>query len=412
MTKKLHKLFTLFLAVAVFFTYLPAASMLGADTNAYAASYAGTLKQHDTGQKLSGKTVEIWVARATSNTKLENVELKYGPCVEAADGGSFHKYEIDTGKKDILVYCVEHGVVQRSDKLKSVEEKNSYYAKAYEKDGHAQSIENMKKVLMFSPTTGSDFGELRDLGYTGSGNLNDWIAASQALIWECGQLMREDKNFTLTASGLYYRSSYQGERTKKIPKTHYYNCLDKTAQAIYKFMVREIKKYEHFDASIASTDKSKPKQLAIAEDATFPVTLEIASGSYGDDLYLAEETESGKVKKLSSKIAELKYDKTKKTYSIVVKTEEALNKTSSLLTQERKTQIIANIKNLKCGFRDRRLIKNAWLFIQKIDAVLLVKARKRIVDFFFCVSLPAKDRDEVVHRHIKSLVSIFSVNDA
>ena len=327
MTKKLHKLFTLFLAVAVFFTYLPAASMLGADTNAYAASYAGTLKQHDTGQKLSGKTVEIWVARATSNTKLQNVELEYGPCVEAADGGSFHKYEIDTGKKDILVYCVEHGVVQRSDKLKSVIENNSYYAKAYENKGHAQSIENMKKVLMFAPTTGSDFGELRDLGYTGSGNLNDWIAASQALIWECGQLMREDKNFTLSASGLYYRSSYQGERTKKIPKTHYYNCLDKTAQAIYKFMVREIKKYEHFDASIASTDKSKPKQLAIAEDATFPVTLEIASGSYGDDLYLAEETESGKVKKLSSKIAELKYDKTKKTYSIVVKTEEALNKT-------------------------------------------------------------------------------------
>lgn len=322
-----HRIFTLLLAIAVIFTYMPFSNLLGYDNTAFAASYSGTLKQSDTGNKLSGKTVEIHVVRY--NSKMEGPEDAYldvGPCVEDGDGGKIHKFEIATGKKDILVYCVEHGVVQRSDKLKAYERKTSYYANAYDRR-NKQIIDNMQKVMMFAPTTGSTIKELRDLGYKGSGSMNAWIAASQALIWECGQLMRTDKNFTLKANNLYYQSYFEGPRTKKIPKTHFYNCLNSNAQDIYNFMVKEIKKYEHFDASIASKDKKKPKEIALGEAESYPVTIEVAAGSYGDDLYLAEETSSGGEKKIAKSLAELKYDKANKKYSIIVKSAEVLNKT-------------------------------------------------------------------------------------
>ena len=323
-----HRIFTLLLAIAVIFTYMPFSNLLGYDNTAFAASYSGTLKQSDTGNKLSGKTVEIHVVRYNSKMKdAKQAYLDIGPCVEDGDGGKIHKFEIATGKKDILVYCVEHGVVQRSDKLKAYERKSSYYAQAYINEGYEQSIKNMQKVMMFAPTTGSTMKELRDLGYKGSGSMNAWIAASQALIWECGQLMRTDKNFTLKANNLYYQSYFEGPRTKKIPKTHFYNCLNSNAQDIYNFMVKEIKKYEHFDASIASIDKKKPKEIALGEVESYPVTIEVAAGSYGDDLYLAEETSSGGEKKIAKSLAELKYDKANKKYSIIVKSAEVLNKT-------------------------------------------------------------------------------------
>lgn len=327
MRKKVsHKIFTFFLAIAVFFTYMPFSSLFGYDNTAFAASYSGTLKQSDTGNKLSGKTVEIYVARYNSKMKGPNdAYLDIGPCVEDGDGGKIHKFEIATGKKDILVYCVEHGVVQRSDKLKAVNRKESYYANAYDGE-NKQIIDNMQTVMMFAPTTGSTMKELRDLGYKGSGSMNAWVAASQVLIWECGQKMRTDKDFTLKASGLYYQSYFEGPRTKKIPKTHYYDCLNSNAQDIYNFMVKEIKKYKHFDASIASTDKKKPKEIALGEVESYPVTIEVAAGSYGDDLYLAEETSSGE-KKIAKNLAELTYDKANKKYSIIVKSAEVLNKT-------------------------------------------------------------------------------------
>lgn len=323
-----HRIFTLLLAIAVIFTYMPFSNLLGYDNTAFAASYSGTLKQSDTGNKLSGKTVEIHVVRYNSKMKDEKqAYLDVGPCVEDGDGGKIHKFEIATGKKDILVYCVEHGVVQRSDKLKAYDRDASYYAQAYINEGYEQSIKNMQKVMMFAPTTGSTMKELRDLGYKGSGSMNAWIAASQALIWECGQLMRTDKNFTLKANNLYYQSYFEGPRTKKIPKTHFYNCLNSNAQDIYNFMVKEIKKYEHFDASIASKDKKKPKEIALGEVESYPVTIEVAAGSYGDDLYLAEETSSGGEKKIAKSLAELNYDKANKKYSIIVKSAEVLNKT-------------------------------------------------------------------------------------
>ena len=323
-----HRIFTLLLAIAVIFTYMPFSNLLGYDNTAFAASYSGTLKQSDTGNKLSGKTVEIHVVRYNSKMKDEKqAYLDVGPCVEDGDGGKIHKFEIATGKKDILVYCVEHGVVQRSDKLKAYDRDASYYAQAYINEGYEQSIKNMQKVMMFAPTTGSTMKELRDLGYKGSGSMNAWIAASQVLIWECGQLMRTDKNFTLKANNLYYQSYFEGPRTKKIPKTHFYNCLNSNAQDIYNFMVKEIKKYEHFDASIASKDKKKPKEIALGEVESYPVTIEVAAGSYGDDLYLAEETSSGGEKKIAKSLAELNYDKANKKYSIIVKSAEVLNKT-------------------------------------------------------------------------------------
>ena len=325
--KRMHKIFTLFLAIAVFFTYMPFSTLLGYDNTAFAASYSGTLKQSSTGYKLSGKTVEINVVRYNSKMELQDSYLDVGPCVEDGDGGKIHKFEIATGKKDILVYCVEHGVVQRSDKLKAVEEKKSFYAQAYIRENHEQALKNMKKVMMFAPTTGSTMKELRDLGYKGSASMNAWIAASQVLIWECGQLMRTDKEFTLKANGLYYQSYFEGPQTKKIPKTHFFNCLDEEAKDIYRFMVKEIKKYEHFDVSIASKNKNKPKEINLDENTTLPVTIEVAAGSYGDDLYLAEETSSGGEKKIAKSLAELNYDKANKKYSITVKSAEVLNKT-------------------------------------------------------------------------------------
>ncbi len=61
--KRMHKIFTLFLAIAVVFTYMPFSNLLGYNNTAFAASYSGTLKQSSTGYKLSGKTVEINVLR-------------------------------------------------------------------------------------------------------------------------------------------------------------------------------------------------------------------------------------------------------------------------------------------------------------------------------------------------------------
>ena len=92
-------------------------------------------------------------------------------------------------------------------------------------------------------------------------------------------MMREDKNFTMKANGLYYQSYFEGPRTKKIPKTHYYDCLNSNAKDIYDFMVKEIKKYEHFDASIASLDRKKPKEIALGEVESYPETIDVAEGS-------------------------------------------------------------------------------------------------------------------------------------
>lgn len=329
MTKKYrHKTLTILLAFAVVFTYMPFSAMSG-DSTAYAKekSYSGTLRQSDTGNRLSGKTVEIRFPKYSERTRPRDTRLATGPCVESGEGRIIHKFEIDTGSKDILVYCLEHGVMQRSDKLASVIEDDSHYAWAYKNEGEAQTIANIQKVLMFAPATGSSYSELKDLGYTGSGNLKAWIAAAQALIWECGQLMRKDKDFTLTASGLYYQSYFEGPRTTKIPKTHFFSSLNEDAKDIYRFMVKEIKKYEHFDASIASGTENRPKEIALGEIESYPVTKEIAAGSYGDDLYLAEKTSAGTEKKIDKSLAELKYDKANKKYSIVIKSEEVLNKT-------------------------------------------------------------------------------------
>ena len=247
-----HKILSMFLALAVIVTYMPFASMLGDSNTAYAASYSGTLKQSPTGNKLSGKAVEIHVVRY--NSKMDSTDEAYmetGVCIESGEGEPIHKFEIATKSNDVLVYCVEHGVAQRSDKLTAKKLKKSYYGTYFEKN-YRQSLRNMQKVMMFAPVTGSTFSELKDLGYKGSGNMNAWIAASQALIWECGQLMRTDKNFTLKANGLYYQSYRYGPRTKPIPAKHFYNCLDEDAKSIYRFMEKEIKKYEKFDKSIAS----------------------------------------------------------------------------------------------------------------------------------------------------------------
>ena len=252
MSKKLklgHKILSMCLALAVIVTYIPFASILGDSGTAYAASYSGTLKQSPTGNKLSGKAVEIKVVRYNSKMDRTKAYMDDGVCIESGEGEPIHKFEIATKSKDVLVYCVEHGVAQRSDKLSARTLGQSYYGYVFN-EYYRQSLRNMQKVMMFAPVTGSTFSELKDLGYKGSGNMNAWIAASQALIWECGQLMRTDKNFTLKANGLYYQSYRYGPRTKPIPAKHFYNCLDEDAKSIYRFMEKEIKKYEKFDPCV------------------------------------------------------------------------------------------------------------------------------------------------------------------
>ena len=105
-----HKILSMFLALAVIVTYMPFASILGDSGTAYAASYSGTLKQSPTGNKLSGKAVEIHVLRYNSGTSLGSEKMDEGVCIESGEGEPIHKFEIATKSKDILVYCAEHGV--------------------------------------------------------------------------------------------------------------------------------------------------------------------------------------------------------------------------------------------------------------------------------------------------------------
>ena len=124
-----HKILSMFLALAVIVTYMPFASMLGDSNTAYAASYSGTLKQSPTGNKLSGKAVEIHVVRYNSKVTPARTKHKWktGVCIESGEGEPIHKFEIATKSKDVLVYCVEHGVAQRSDKLTAKTLEKSYY---------------------------------------------------------------------------------------------------------------------------------------------------------------------------------------------------------------------------------------------------------------------------------------------
>ena len=105
-----HKILSMFLALAVIVTYMPFASILGNSGTAYAASYSGTLKQSPTGNKLSGKAVEIKVVRYNSKMEKAEAYMDDGVCIESGEGEPIHKFEIATKSKDVLVYCVEHGV--------------------------------------------------------------------------------------------------------------------------------------------------------------------------------------------------------------------------------------------------------------------------------------------------------------
>lgn len=80
--------------------------------------------------------------------------MENGVCIESGEGAPIHKFEIATKSKDVLVYCVEHGVAQRSDKLTAKRYNQSYYAAGLESES-PQALRNMQKVMMFAPVTGS-----------------------------------------------------------------------------------------------------------------------------------------------------------------------------------------------------------------------------------------------------------------
>ena len=51
--------------------------------------------------------------------------------------------------------------------------------------------------------------------------ITDWYVASQMLVWECQQMMR-DENFVRKANGNSYETGHRtGVYTSKIPAEHY-----------------------------------------------------------------------------------------------------------------------------------------------------------------------------------------------
>ena len=284
-TRKLgHKVLTLLMALAIVFTTIPVGIMTGTVNTADAAT-KGTLKQINlTNYALkSNKYMEIRLA------DYQNGKTAIGSCTES--GMQLHHFSIG----GVLVFCMEHGVVQKEVTLKAVERGDSSFAKAYKNDGYSYAIDNMFSVIFYAPTEQSDKWELiNDLGFKNStfyGQNGDastyttgsWIAATQMLVWECQQLMR-DKDFNRVSNGLYYQTSWRGPTTTPISKSHYTtNLVGTPAIDIYNFIAAKVKANNNFDRNIASANKNKPKQIAIPDDATFPYTTTFSAGSYAGD---------------------------------------------------------------------------------------------------------------------------------
>lgn len=320
-----HKVLTLLMAFAIVLTTIPVSIMTDAVDTADAA-IKGTLKQINlTNYALkSNKYMQIVLA----NYQEEKTTI--GSCTEA--GMQLHHFSIG----GILAFCMEHGVVQKEVTLEAVERDNSSFAKAYKKSGYDYAIDNMFAVLFYAPTEDSDKWELiNDLGFKNStfyGRNGDastyttgtWIAATQMLVWECQQLMR-DKDFDRVSNGLYYQTSWRGSTTTPISKSHYTsNLVGNPAIDIYNFIAAKVKANKNFDRTIASTNKSKPRQIVIPEDATLPYTTTFSAGSCAGD-YKVFDSKNREVKDII-----IKYDASNKEYTLTVNSAEVINQTLKL----------------------------------------------------------------------------------
>ena len=316
-SKFIRKFMSALLMMAIIFLSVPSEMLL--DTAAAATS--GVLRQTNLNNYnfSSSKYMQIYVA------DYQNEETYIGSCTEA--GLQMKKFEIG----DMLVFCMEHGVVQKSVNLKSVPYERADFFNAYKNDGYEYAINNMFRVLMYAPVNESGTGELlNDLGFKDSKyyqqngssyTKSDWIAAIQMLVWESQQLMR-DKNFKRQENGLYYQDSWRGNKTTPISRNHYTtNLSGKPAIDIYNFIATQVREDINIDNALASLKEDNPKVHTIAEDAAFPVTIPVKGGTYAGEYKIADKN-GKKIDGIS-----IAYDETTKEYSITIDNESLLDKT-------------------------------------------------------------------------------------
>ena len=321
------KLLTILVALAIVFTSIPLGYVSGITGTADAASgsYSGTLTQKNlSNYAFSGyKILQIWYA----NYQRNQLQVMTSP-----ETGNLHLFEIG----GFQVFCMEHGVHQEPNAtLKATKYRQSKMYKIYEAAGAEYAIENIFKILFYGPVEGSSMSELvNELGFKDSKyydrnksyTLGDWTAATQMLVWESQQLMR-DKGFNRQESQLYYAEAFvNGPGTStgvKIERNHYTKILaNKPAMDIYNFIASKVKEDATFDRALATMNKEKPKEISIPEDATFPYTFDIQSSGSSAGEYKAVDKNGKKVEGIT-----ITYDKTSKKYTVTVQNESVLEKT-------------------------------------------------------------------------------------
>lgn len=265
----------------------------------------------------------------------DNLTIDIGSCSES--GSPMHTYSVDIGEAvEPIVYCAEHGVAMRNTtNLGARVAEDSELWRSYRNADKEYAMENILDVLYFAPVERSS-SELFELGFGESDYYFDnasrrsdydfaaWVAATQCLVWECQQDMRDEK-FTRHANGLSYQTSWHGATTSKIPADHYIKNIKGTpAMDIYNFMASEVKRTQNIDATIASSREDKPAEVVIPSDAELPYTKEIKGSKSGCD-YIVVDDKGKKVKGV-----EISFDEATKKYSVKVSDEDVLNKTLTI----------------------------------------------------------------------------------
>ena len=322
-----EKLLAVLLALAML---LPAVPNLGmVDTAAAASAY--TLHEAnasggdgDAYRFKSGKFMQIFVVRYNSGMDRRDARLeRNGSATEAHEP---IKMYTASGEENYLLYCLEHGVIHKENTLykRNYLESAVYHAYSnFTGKDTPYPLENVYKVLMMAPVKESSISELvNDLGFKNyhdydpgkNYTITDWYVASQMLVWECQQMMR-DKDFVRKANGNSYETGHRtGVYTSKIPADHYLNNLAGTnAKDIYNFMASTIKKRENFDRKIAG-GLAKPTKIPLTEEESKKdvITKTITAGSYRGEYKVVDS--KGKERK-GVKIA---YDEANKKYTITI----------------------------------------------------------------------------------------------
>lgn len=317
--KVIKKAAAMLLAFAIVLSSFPLGVLMGTTEKADATMRGRLGMENLSGYRFTNsRYMQIFTA------DYQNQTIYKGSATEA--GMMMKRYLVD----DTLVFCMEHGVVQKSMTLKATDYRKSSFYAAYNNAGKGYAVRNMYRVLMYGPVSGSSITELNQLGFSDSKyygknsrsyTLSDWIAATQMLIWESQQLMR-NKNFDKVVNGMFYQDSWRGNKTDPIEKNHYANQIAGTAAIdIYNFMAGKIKEKISFDTSIASADQSKPKTLTAAATGELPYTLTIKGGSKAGAVTVTDE-KGKKIKGL-----QVNFDQSRREYKLVIFDESVWNKT-------------------------------------------------------------------------------------